>query len=441
MGACALPGHETRAQCRRSAQSQRCRAHDVGENALNSGTSSSWTPWHHAAKHRAANQKNGKVTSAWIHEDNIHTIPKQTGEIGYGNGGSHPEALEHEVVVNAGVHHQVSGSDLRLELERRYASQAVDGMSNIHDHINRKVARGTGWGKLAGGPRQAEIKKRGNITRDNSGDWPQILETGFPDFKAPKPMPLPKSEPLINDLKKGSLQRRFPSKVNNLHIKDITGVADYGVGNIKRKAFPNLSPNDRKRAMHHLRTTTAVKNINGENHFLLHRGHHQEEDPLDAHIESSWTPRLDDATDVIRNYKTRSGKVTSAWVPESRIKTIPKQFGDIQYSAGNPKQNHQSSSSNEIILHPGKAISAKTSEVLAHRDNTESVRSGFGPFENLNNHINQKSVIRRNYTPMKGASPEAREINLDRGNYNIQREMQSRGENLDHMRNKKKHTP
>jgi 8-oxo-dGTP diphosphatase len=109
---------------------------------------SSWTPRESLANNFANPYiKNpGKLVSAWIHEDDIHTIPKQFGGVDaeYAAAAGHQKnrlANEHEVVVRAGHSseiHQVRTA----EKPTSWSSDRIhDAPRNLDDKINIKGAQ------------------------------------------------------------------------------------------------------------------------------------------------------------------------------------------------------------------------------------------------------------------------------------------------------------
>jgi GNAT superfamily N-acetyltransferase len=109
---------------------------------------SSWTPRESLANNFANPYiKNpGKLVSAWIHEDDIHTIPKQFGGVDaeYAAAAGHQKnrlANEHEVVVRAGHSseiHQVRTA----EKPTSWSSDHIhDAPRNLDDKINIKGAQ------------------------------------------------------------------------------------------------------------------------------------------------------------------------------------------------------------------------------------------------------------------------------------------------------------
>ena len=205
----------------------------------------------------------------------------------------------------------------------------------------------------------------------------------FPEKK--KPLPKVKfmtiegeNPPMEPELEKGVKRRLFPTKQEQIEHRNIVGkpLTDRLFGWQKlaqpeqREAlatsFGQLPPNTRKRALLELHAKTAVRKNpkTGETEFLLHRGIDNKERSRAVDIpskavfydkHSSWTPLTHVASEfhVLRS-KTNNpnkGGVISAWIPESKIATVPKYWGDYESDTG--KGPNKWKDEHEVIIHPG----------------------------------------------------------------------------------------
>lgn len=146
------------------------------------------------------------------------------------------------------------------------------------------------------------------------------------------------------DLAKGAMSRLAPfnpHKDVNLEAQKPTAAWQDTHDHADREAIPRMEGAARMRALHGLHGKAQVRvNSEGEREFLLHRGHN----PMEPHEgRKSWTTNYYEA-----NSKARynggpggaerlpghpvEGHVTSRWIPESKIVSIPNQLGGIDTS-------------------------------------------------------------------------------------------------------------
>lgn len=107
----------------------------------------------------------------------------------------------------------------------------------------------------------------------------------------------------------------------------------------RQQGFAHMEGPARARALHNLAGKTKVRMSDaGQREFLLHRGVSPEEHAgatTEAGIVnhdkySSWSPRYEIASHFSDRYAAPGTRHTlSAWVPESAISMIPKQYGNI----------------------------------------------------------------------------------------------------------------
>ena len=134
---------------------------------------------------------------------------------------------------------------------------------------------------------------------------------------------------------------------------DFTG--DYNEPNpaIIREGLSEMHPAAKKRALHRLHGKTPARRNprTGEREFLLHRGVSAEEaagsikdNEVQHRDRSSWTIRPQIAVDFARDpYFSNSmerpeepdealnpGGIISAWIPESKIVHVPRQYGNVR---------------------------------------------------------------------------------------------------------------
>jgi len=162
---------------------------------------------------------------------------------------------------------------------------------------------------------------------NTGGGIAQYQKEGNPEKPPVRLINKSKIESLIT-LQKGSLQRKWDVKNEPVTDKYKTFLSDWQEGGERtaREEAPAMEPNRRKRALHYLSgQTTSRVNENGTREFLLHRGMGNEEHDttvasgrINPEMSSSWTP-----DPKVAHVFRRSGKMVSAWVPESHIQTVP----------------------------------------------------------------------------------------------------------------------
>lgn len=299
------------------------------------GSNSSWTPSYDTANsfsrtytHNDHDQMTRKPVSAWIHEDKIHSIPKQYGkvlmnplgdEVGKVRG-KNQYADEFEVVV--GAHH----SELHNESGKKNFSVRTNP-SSLDEAIS-----------------------------DRKGLDSYYVKQQIQSHRMKK----------TEDLKKGAMKKLAPFKPtygNEEHeaIEEWTGFGDGDSS--ARDQIPAMPQNAKIRALHKLGKHTEVRRHpkTGERMFLLHRGmsgdeyanshsysdHRLNHSVYDKGTKTSWTPHVDAALGFAKDHKQTSmdhkGKVVSAWIPESEIHSVPNQVLV-------PDINNQFRNEHEIIV-------------------------------------------------------------------------------------------
>ena len=106
---------------------------------------SSWTPKKDLANNFANPYiaKPGKIVSAWIHEDNIHTVPRQYGAVDkeyQASSGKHKNRMENEqeVIVKPGHSSKIEGTESPTK-----TNNAFTAPSGVDDAINTKGKKET----------------------------------------------------------------------------------------------------------------------------------------------------------------------------------------------------------------------------------------------------------------------------------------------------------
>lgn len=163
-----------------------------------------------------------------------------------------------------------------------------------------------------------------------------------------------------DELVKGSLQRKHPFNPKQVEYvkRKVTENWTMGHGDVSREEVPRMEGNDRTRAIHRLHSLTPSRRNpdTGEREFLLHRGQ-TAADAANQDIghqgKASFTPIPKKAADFAKQgvidldnnnfehldedhpFLSKFGNVYSAWVPESKIHSIPNQWGSDVYENPN----------------------------------------------------------------------------------------------------------
>lgn len=229
----------------------------------------------------------------------------------------------------------------------------------------------------------AETGKLAASESEKSRIEPSKSSWVFPEKK--KPLPKVKfmtveaeNPPIAPELKKGARQRLFPTQKEQSEHRIVAGkplndrlfawqkLAQPEQREALATSVGQLPPNTRKRALLELHAKTAVRKNpkTGEREFLLHRGIDSKERNRSVDIpskavfydkHSSWTPLTHVASEfhTLRSKANNPNKggVISAWIPESKIATIPKYWGDYESDKG--KGPNKWKDEHEVIIHPG----------------------------------------------------------------------------------------
>ena len=160
-------------------------------------------------------------------------------------------------------------------------------------------------------------------------------------------------------LKKGVNQRLFPfdpTKVSPTEQQAVNAWQQFHHNEgVSRRDIPLMSPEALGRALNRLHGLTQTRRgANGEREFLLHRGMSRDEISTDmgkifSHSRTSWTPYHDVARGFAMDY---GGKTVSAWIPESKIRSVPNQLGDVMV---NGKGRNGMRGEGEVIVDPHEA--------------------------------------------------------------------------------------
>ncbi len=169
-------------------------------------------------------------------------------------------------------------------------------------------------------------------------------------------------------LEKGAMQRLAPFKPTSPisggyeHTIPVDNLYDWQVNHVPgaRDAIPRLEGPARDRALHKLHAAASAvrRGPSGEREFLLHRtmGDNeaiatQKNGKITHDRNSSWTPDATALSGIIGNH------TVSAWIPESKIVTIPKQLGRMNLWDGIrakvlPGGSNEYSHEHEVIVAP-----------------------------------------------------------------------------------------
>jgi GNAT superfamily N-acetyltransferase len=138
-----------------------------------------------------------------------------------------------------------------------------------------------------------------------------------------------------------------------------------------RDKLPELDAKKFKVAVTELAAATKTRKNpkTKETEFLLHRGHHKNDPELsDPQLRTSWTPKHDVAQ-AFAGKEGKHGRVTSAWIPESRIVTIPK-----HHVTGSEHHRNRLEHEHEVVVYPHKY--AKTTK-LKKSESLEKSNDGY----------------------------------------------------------------
>ena len=285
---------------------------------------SSWTPDYSVANKFA--HSGGNVTTAWVHENDIMTVPKQYGQsLERPHGRKNKFADEHEVIVQPRAYEKANYEHTPSEVPKK----------DLNARINQRSLY-----------RQSPLRDK------------ETAQMSIKSFL--HKVPNNKSD----DLEKGSRQRKIPfNPEKDLPSRDQQIKIDtwqHEPDREDRDAIQQATGNVRTRFLDKLAAKTTVRHSKkGGREFLLHRGESGRPRLLppepagtshDTHAifdqSSSWTPRHDIAT----NFAHSGGSVDSAWVHENDIMTVPKQYGKSLRSPA-PGENIYSIE-HEVIVKP-----------------------------------------------------------------------------------------
>jgi 8-oxo-dGTP pyrophosphatase MutT (NUDIX family) len=209
--------------------------------------------------------------------------------------------------------------------------------------------------------------------------------------------------------KMGAAARLFPfNPDNSLDENDEEAIAAWQGPDREqdhRDLIPYMHGNERKRALLKLAAATQTRRApDGEVQYLLHRGMGDEEHAagslkhgLFEHPDSmsSWTPKwrvaYNFASSAAADPTSRRDQTVSAWINESNIHSIPKQYGQVSTRANEdgPKARGPNGyyGEHEVIVSPHQSQIASPDEVAIAR----SQEAGKGKLDTtLNGRINRR---------------------------------------------------
>lgn len=278
---------------------------------------------------------------------------------------------------------------------KSHNNAAEQGIQKAQDRLQEQLTPVPGVSDIGiearrGTPRNKEyarVYKDPSKHMDRAKAAHKELLTHLRNMKKPN---LPKSELKKKDLKslnKGSLQQKIPfNPVKDLpsggqaeHIHNWQGSARF------RHRIGQDTGNARARFLHKLSAIAPTRRSkNGGREFLLHRGHSsnepqtERENTVSSEQKTSWTPKYDIAQGFAGQEGQSGGKVTSAWIHENNILTVPKQFGNALSGA---RVRHENPFSHEYEVIVGPHTSEKAQ--YTHTPLTQ-------PKSNLNERITQR---------------------------------------------------
>ena len=278
----------------------------------------SWTPDHSVATQFSNDPNANHTLSTWVHEDDIHAVPFQTGTH-YFQGKKHShEGLsrrlkdEKEILVDMKGNHRLEDPDV--------AFKAAIPHSN-YDSLEGETTR----------PVQA-----------NDGYFD---DKEFASLNTRINQKMKKSEAIakLKELSKGSAQRRMPfNPTRDVHDDEANKILSWQEDeehDAKEQIKP-MTGNLRQRALHRLHgmTESRIHPETGEKEFLLHRGITDSNEELGLGDYPSFTTHKDVAADFASTNTIGDTDVISSWVPESRIHHVPKMIGRFGQQSFHPEE-------------------------------------------------------------------------------------------------------
>jgi hypothetical protein len=223
--------------------------------------------------------------------------------------------------------------------------------------------------------------------------WTDLNHTHIPAWIIDEQFDVKKTE-----LKKGVMQRLAPKfdpqktdSSGRWNIKQWQSYIDGGLSNVYRQDIPHMEGAARIRALHKLAAKTPVRlNAQGQREFLLHRGsstletYHAKRNGVINHPDgaSSWSPNFWAANNFQQEYK---GQILSAWVPEHKIKSIPKQLGAPLERGKNMYQDEY-----EVIVHPDHNSKEASEDELSNAISTPKALAERG---NIDQKITNRAAL------------------------------------------------
>jgi len=349
---------------------------------------SSWTPDYKVAA-RFATQYLGAgasgssipkptVWSAWIPESAIHHIPAAVGDskLPVTNKKNFKAAFEQKL-TSPQEKHKVGGNTFRSEHEiivkphDLIFAKPTAKQPTVNTKINRKFndsledkskykAKDL---EFVSGGKYGEPNERRNVYAKYGG------ESQFLQQKK-----LAASEEIEMDLSKGSLQSKMGNPKKQISEEEIDKTRNWANYATKRDAIPEATPEAKQRFFHKLHSLTEVRKHpkTGERMFLMHRGvgHFLSRVPHENNL-TSWTPDYNTAhtfskQDDHDDNQIKSGKLYSAWIPESAIHTYINNAATIDNGV------NSNSYEQEFIVKPHKFIYAKKDRPLSAQEKIHS---------------------------------------------------------------------
>lgn len=235
---------------------------------------------------------------------------------------------------------------------------------------------------------------------------------------------------LIDTLMKGAMKRIAPVAIEDrkpYRLPQEVWQSEVDSSGRNELSDLGMDDNNRKRALHKLSGVTQTRRHpeTGEREFLLHRGISPKEknsmfdrtgkkpqSKYDA--PTSFTPNIAVASGFSTKYRSRGAEnMISAWIPESQISNIPKQYGSYNATAmqlrygpnfkGHGKNKY--SAEHEVIVkpHPLNLVHRDEVSKLTGMDRESASHGVFSLDQAINSrvHANDRPDIARTYASVR----------------------------------------
>lgn len=320
----------------------------------------SWSTSHNIAHQFSNSQDPEKTKSLWVHEDDIHSMPRMVASKDMSNRLKN----ENEVIVKHTRPYKEVPFDQAFKTALPYSGykrettlpiEADDGyideidQSDVNYRINRGIQRA-----------RKSVEEFEKVTSGRHTEAP-----GQPQKTMTKPAPDKKhiradtQNHMDFKLEKGVARKIAPYSPKKGMTEESARAQNWVVSEnqVTREHFvPKHEGPIKFRALNKLSNyTKSRKNPEtGELEFLLHRGMHENE--LERHEnkivtnKTSWTPHLGVAADFAKDYSDVGAEpthVVSAWIPAKHMHSFPFMMGYDPHIQGYKNES-------EVIVDPHK---------------------------------------------------------------------------------------